>query len=279
MPPRLIRISTENAAFQHVDALRRKRETRQKSREFLVEGVRNLNQALNYGWEMKSLLSCQDRDLSDWARSILRTSGAALHAVVAPHLWERISIRDNPSELLAIVTMPEDSLARLPIHRDMCMVIFDRPASPGNLGALIRSCDAFRVDGLVITGHATDLYDPLTVRASTGSFFAIPGVRLASSRDLLPWLDDVTHRIGPCQIVGSSAKATLDVARHDFTGPTILIIGNETWGMSAAYREMCDVIVTIPIAGSATSLNVACAASILLYEVDRQRRERQLDGI
>jgi tRNA G18 (ribose-2'-O)-methylase SpoU len=73
-------------------------------------------------------------------------------------------------------------------------------------------------------------------------------------------------------LVGSSARATVDLIRHDFTGPTILAVGNETWGLSAAYREICDAMVAIPIGGSATSLNVACAASILLYEIARQRR-------
>ncbi|MBO0782010.1 MAG: 23S rRNA (guanosine(2251)-2'-O)-methyltransferase RlmB, partial [Ktedonobacteraceae bacterium] len=62
------------------------------------------------------------------------------------------------------------------------------------------------------------------------------------------------------------------IEQHDFTGPTMLVVGNETWGMSAAYRELCDTMVKIPISGSASSLNVACATSILLYEVDRQRR-------
>ncbi len=72
-----------------------------------------------------------------------------------------------------------------------------------------------------------------------------------------------------------SAKAEVNLAAHDLTRPTILVIGNETWGMSATYRDLCDTIVRIPIYGSATSLNVACAASIILYEADRQRRSKQ----
>jgi tRNA G18 (ribose-2'-O)-methylase SpoU len=151
-------------------------------------------------------------------------------------------------------------------------VVFDRPASPGNLGSLIRSCDALNVAGMVITGHATDLYDPETISASTGSFFAVPVVRLPSQRELLPWFAAIRQTIGPFQVVGSSAKAEQDIATHDFTQPTALLIGNETWGLSAAYKELCDSMVRIPIYGSATSLNVASAASIMLYEIDRQRR-------
>ena len=99
-------------------------------------------------------------------------------------------------------------------------------------------------------------------------------MRVSSHNDLLPWLDELRRALDGFHIVGSSARATLDIADHDFSGPTVLVVGNETWGMSAAYRELCDVVVTIPIHGSATSLNVSCAASIMLYEVDRQRRAR-----
>jgi TrmH family RNA methyltransferase len=75
--------------------------------------------------------------------------------------------------------------------------------------------------------------------------------------------------------VGSDEKADYSIEEHDFTDPTILVVGNETWGMSATYRELCDTIVKIPIAGSASSLNVACATSIFLYEIDRQRRHNR----
>ncbi len=102
----------------------------------------------------------------------------------------------------------------------MLVVVFDRPASPGNLGTIIRSCDALSVDGLVITGHAADLYDPETISATTGSFFAMPTVRLPSQRELEAWLATIRQTIGPLQVVGSSAKAEVDIAAHDFTQPT-----------------------------------------------------------
>jgi TrmH family RNA methyltransferase len=152
------------------------------------------------------------------------------------------------------------------------VVAFDRPASPGNLGTIIRSCDALNVDGLIITGHSVDLYDPETISATTGSFFALPTVRLPSQKELLPWLDTIRHQIGDVHIVGSDERGDCELSENDFTRPTLLVVGNETWGMSAAYRELCDTIVSIPISGSASSLNVACATSILLYEIDRQRR-------
>ena len=175
--------------------------------------------------------------------------------------------------MLAVVAMPEDELERIQIKDDMLVVVFDRPASPGNLGTIIRSCDALGADALIITGHAVDLYDPETISSTTGSFFAVPTVRLPSQKELLPWIETVKQRIGSVHIVGSDEKGEAAIDEHDFTQPTILVVGNETWGMSAGYRELCDAIVKIPIYGSASSLNVACATSILLYEIDRQRRK------
>lgn len=272
MKPVVIRISKENAYFQQVESLRRKREKRQKQREFFVEGVRPINQALKYNWSIKAFLYAPENRLSDWARNILQHSPAETHVELTSALLEKLSNKTEPSELLAVVAMPADDLARIPIREHMLVAIFDRPASPGNLGTIIRSCDALQVDGLVISGHNVDLYDPETISASTGSFFALPIVRLPSHKELQPWLVAINQQLGNVQVVGSDEKGSITLDECDFSRPTLLVIGNETWGMSAAYRELCDTIVRIPIYGSASSLNVACATSIILYEIDRQRR-------
>ena len=274
MKPNTIKIFSENNHFQHVETLRRNREKRHRSREFFVEGVRPINLAIEHGWEINAFLYSPEKRLSGWAEDVLAQSRARVHYELPLTLLEKLSNKSEPSELLAVVAMPDDDLARIPLRPNMLVVLFDRPASPGNLGTLIRSCDALGVDGLVITGHAADLYDPETISATTGSFFAVPAVRLPSQRELLPWLETIQKAIGPFQLVGSSAKAEIDIAAHDWTPPTILAIGNETWGLSANYKALCDALVRIPIGGSATSLNVACAASIMLYEIDRQRRQR-----
>lgn len=275
MKPRIVKIYSENNDFQYVETLRRRREKRQKHREFFVEGVRPINQALMHRWQVRAFLYTREKALSDWATNILRNSQAQTHFELPLSLLEKLSNKTETSELLAIVSMPEDDLARIPLKPQMLTVVFDRPASQGNLGTIIRSCDALGVDGLVITGHAVDLYDPETISASTGSFFALPTVRLSSHKELLPWFEMIRARVGLFSIVGSSEKAELDLASYDFTRPTLLVVGNETWGMSAAYQELCDATVKIPMYGSASSFNVACATSILLYEIDRQRRKEK----
>lgn len=271
MKLQIIRIHSENDQFQHIETLQRNRAKRQKQREFFIEGVRPINQALAHGWTINAFIYSHERTLSNWARNILDQTPAKVHFQLSLDLLDKLSDKEDTSEILALVAMPVDDLSRIPVRKDMLILIFDRPANPGNLGTLIRSCDALKVDGLIMTGHAIDLYDPEVIRASTGSFFAIPSVRLPSHKEVLAWWQTVREKLNDVQIVGSSARAEHAIWDHDFKRPTVLLIGNETAGLSAAYKEACSDMVRIPMDGSATSLNVACAASILLYEIDRQR--------
>jgi tRNA G18 (ribose-2'-O)-methylase SpoU len=273
MEPRIVKIYTENNDFQYAETLRRNRVKRQRQREFFVEGVRPINAAIRYHWSIRAFLYSREKKLSDWAENILVHSRVATHFELPRSLLEKLSDKTDASELIALVSMPEDRLSRIPVRENMLIVIFDRPASPGNLGTIIRSCDALNVHGLVITGHSVDLYDPETIRASTGSLFALPVVRLPSNKELRPWFEVIKKKAGSLQIVGSDEKAETIVSAYDFQQPTILVVGNETWGISASSSELCDGVVKIPIAGAASSLNVACATSILLYEIDRQRRQ------
>ena len=275
MAPRTIKIYTENNDFQYIETLRRNREKRQKNKEFFIEGVRPINQALQHNWAIRAFAYSREKHLSDWAEGILARSQVRDHYELRLPLLEKLSNKSEASELLAIVTMPEDSVVRIPVHEKLLVVIFDRPASPGNLGTIIRSCDALHVDGLIITGHAVDLYDPETISATTGSFFALPTVRLPSQKELQPWLATLQQQFSHVQIIGSDEDAETDIAQQDFTHPTLLVVGNETWGMSTSYKALCDEMVKIPMSGSASSLNVACATSIILYEIDRQRRNKR----
>jgi tRNA G18 (ribose-2'-O)-methylase SpoU len=268
----IIKIYAENSDFQYIETLQRNRTKRNRAGEFVVEGVRAINQAVLNDWKINALVYTRDRRLSAWAAGVIETVGATTHYVLSAPLLEKISQKEDTSELIAIAAMPADDLRRIPERENLLVVVFDRPTNPGNLGTTLRSCDALQVDGAIITGHAVDLYDPETIRATTGSFFNLPVVRLPSSAELVPWFERLRQRLDGLQIIGTSAKAEIPIQSHDFTTPTILLVGNESHGLSENARAVCDAMVTIPMYGSATSLNVACAVSILLYEVDRQRR-------
>jgi tRNA G18 (ribose-2'-O)-methylase SpoU len=110
------------------------------------------------------------------------------------------------------------------------------------------------------------------VRASTGSLFALPVVRAPSHREVLDWVAGLRDAGTPVRVVGTDETGTVEAAEHDLTVPTVLVVGNETVGMSAGWRQACDTVVRIPIGGAASSLNAATAGTVVLYEAARQRR-------
>ncbi len=271
--PRLI--GKRNSAYQVLESLASSRQKRNRTRTFLVEGVQPINTALANRWPIAALLYQSGSPRSRWAADVLERTPAAERYEIVPDLFRPLSRKDEPSELLAVVRMPDDHLDRVRIDPALLAVVVDRPGNPGNLGTLIRSCDAFGVNGIILSGHGVDLYEPATVTASRGSLFAVPVVRVPSHEDTLRWVTAVRTELGGCRVLGTDEAGSIDLHESDFLGPTVLLLGNESHGLSHAYRELCDDVVRIPMVGSATSLNVSVAASIVLYEAVRQRRLRR----
>ncbi|WDZ83657.1 TrmH family RNA methyltransferase [Micromonospora cathayae] len=267
-----VRVTGRNARFQQWEALLRNRTKRQRRGEFLVQGVRPIAMAIEHGWQVRELLYAADVQLSGWAREALDTVRAERYAVSGELMCELGGKSDTVPELLAVVALPEDDLCRIPAGPTMLTVVFDRPTSPGNIGTLIRSADAFGASGVIVTGHAADVYDPKAVRASTGSLFALPVVRAPSHQAVLSWVADVRADGVGIAIVGADEQGALDAAEYDFTQPTLTLIGNETTGLSVGWRAACDQLVRVPMSGAASSLNAAAAATVVLYESARQRR-------
>ena len=267
----VLRVTTRNARFQQWQALLDNRTKRQHRGEFLVQGVRPISMAVKLGWQVREMLYNAEAHLSPWARETLDAVDATTFAVAGELMVELGGKMEAAPELLAVVGLPDDDLGRIPTSPDMLVVVFDRPTSPGNIGALIRSADAFGASGVVVTGHAADVYDPKSVRASTGSLFAVPVVRLPSHRPVLEWVEAIRADGIDVRLVGTDEKARAEAAEYDFTQPTVVLVGNETTGLSSAWRAACDHLVGIPMAGTASSLNAAVAGSIVLYESARQR--------
>jgi len=268
----VLRVSTRNARFQQWEALLTNRNKRQRSGEFLVQGVRPISLAVEHGWRIRALLYDMDATLSRWAADLLKRANCTKVAMAAHLLQDLGEKTDAPPELIAVVGLPDDDLSRIRPKPDLLVVVFDRPTSPGNIGTLIRSADAFGASGVIVTGHAADVYDPKSVRASTGSLFATPTVRIPSHRQVLDWVEATRATGIPVKIVGTDEHGDVDVADHDLTTASVLLVGNETAGLSSAWRESVDQMVRIPITGSASSLNAATAASVVLYEAARQRK-------
>jgi tRNA G18 (ribose-2'-O)-methylase SpoU len=251
---------TRDAQFQQWQALLTNRTKRHRTGSFLVQGVRPITMAVQCGWTIRALLYDEDRRLSRWASDLLATVPGT---PMAGELLAELGEASEAPELVAVVATRPDDLARIPLAVEAPLVVaLDRPNNPGNLGTIVRSADAFGAAGVVVCGHSTDVYDPRTVRASTGSLFSVPVVRAEAPEPVLAHFAGLT-------VVGTDESGTVDVADADLSGPTLLLVGNETTGLSATWRSACDVVVRIPIGGGASSLNAATAAGIVLYEARR----------
>nr|WP_245354904.1 TrmH family RNA methyltransferase [Brachybacterium sacelli] len=265
------RIQRRNGLFQQWQALLTNRTKRTRTGEMVIQGVRPITQAIAHGVEIRALLSDGRERPSQWARELLQAPPAPV-VQLAPELMAELGERvDGTPELLALAAVPSDDLAALSPSPSALLVAFDRPTGPGNIGSLARTVDALGGEGLVITGHSADPWDPAAIRASTGSIFAVPVLRRPSHQDVMDWVAGRRALGEPWTVLGLDEAGGFELAEVDLTGPVLLVVGNETAGMSTQWREACDVVAEIPMGGSASSLNASVAGSIALYEARRQR--------
>lgn len=265
-------VYSKNSTYQKFEVLKTNRNKRYRYNEFLVEGVRSLKEAVQNGWKIKSLLYNKDQ-LSNWAKDMIRAVRTEMNYCLTQPLMQELSGKEDTSELMAIIEMRQDTLESVPLSPAPFIVLFDRPSNRGNLGTMIRSCDALGADMLILTGHGVDLYDPDVVVSAMGSFFNLPVIRLADHNALFAFVEKMKRDYPGFQLVGTTAHKETPLYTVDFTAPTLLMMGNETMGLNKAFKEYCNILCTIPMAEDsyASSFNVSCAASILMYEITRQR--------
>ncbi len=266
------KILTANATYQKFVVLKTNRNKRYKHGEFLVEGVRNINQAVENQWHICSFLYAGERRLSSWATTLLAQVATDINYDLAGALMTELSSKEDTSELLAVVRMRSEA-EPFALSGNPLIVLFDRPSNKGNLGTMLRSCDAFGVDGLILTGHAVDIYEPDVISSSMGSFFHVPFMRLSDNADIDAYVERLRTAYPGLMVIGTTAHRQTRLQDLALGGPVLFLVGNETGGLNQHLTECCDVMATIPMsqASTATSFNVSCAATVMLYEANRQR--------
>ena len=267
------RVYSKNAAYQKFEVLKTNRNKRYRHNEFFVEGVRNINEAIHNHWEIVSFLYTPEKPLSNWAVETLKSVHTQVNYELSAALMAELSGKADTSELMAVIKMRPDSFEQFHLSENPLLALFDRPSNKGNLGTIIRSCDALGVEGLILTGHGVDLYDPEVVVSSMGSFFNVPVIRVPDIPKLDAFLADMKKQYPGFQTIGTTAHKEYPIYNAELSGPLLFMIGNETDGLCRAFKESCDRLVTIPMAetSSASSFNVGCAATVMFYEAVRQR--------
>jgi TrmH family RNA methyltransferase len=265
MKPKIIEISKKNAAFQVFLSLRENRSKRHREGKFLVEGVKPLNQLLRNAWEVEALL-LQKGAGSAWSKNYVRQAKAPVVYELSLELMAELSGKDTHPELLALVNIPDLGPGQWPCISKGVYVVVDRPNSPGNLGSLIRSAEAFGAAAMLTYGHAADFFDPKTISASIGTLFALPLGHLESAAEFQHWRDAYAGKEA-LQVAALDEKGDMDLWQFKQGEATVMVVGNETDGLSKVFKEACTAKLRIPMQGSATSLNAANSGSILLYEL------------
>lgn len=244
----------------------RDRKTRLEDGVTYVEGIRQVIAAAEGGHGFEAILVDPTRLRSEVAWDFISRQQAVDVPVaqLKPADFERISSRDNPVGLAAIVKWQPADLRTAEPRPDGLYLAIDDVRDPGNLGTLIRTADSLGADGVII--HAgTDPGHPTAVRASLGTLFRLPIYSAPTLNELFYWTSS-----NGIAVVGTTAKGSQALWDAPVPVPVVVLVGNEGEGLSEETIERCDVRVAIPMSGTASSLNVSVAAGIILYELRRR---------
>jgi TrmH family RNA methyltransferase len=251
--------SAANPLIKQARALRQKK-ARDESGLFLVEGLLHVGQAVEAGWELEALLYCPERLKSEFGRQLvekLLQTGARCQSV-SEAAFESFAEKENPQGIAALVHEKQRGLAELSAWS--LAVALVTPQDPGNVGTILRSLDAVGAEGLILLDGGADPYHPSAVRASMGTLFWKP-IYSASFAEFAAW----AKRSG-ARLLGTSAHATLDYRQIRLDArPTVLLLGSEQKGLLPEQLAACEDLISLPMRGRATSLNLAVAAGIFLY--------------
>ncbi len=230
---------------------------------FLAEGLRVCTEALEAGRLPALLAVTYEAEAHPLGRALIAATLDARGQVmrVPPLLMSRITGKDNAQGVAGAYPIPDTSLAGLDRSASPLWVVGESIRDPGNIGTMLRTCDATGAGGLILLDQCADPFSVEAVRASMGALFS-RRIAQASGPEFFAWA-----RAGAGQIVGAALEGrTVDYRAHRFTAPSFLLMGNEQAGLPAAYAAQCDALVKLPMRGTADSLNVAIATALLLYQ-------------
>lgn len=250
----------------------RDRRSRDKTGLFLIEGYRELLRAMDGGHPVQSLFLCPALFLGSNESALIeriRATGAQVYEC-SEQAFRKISYRDRPDGLLAIAPQKVSKLSELSTilqaKESPFLVVAEAIEKPGNLGTILRSSDAVGLDALIVCDRCTDVHNPNVVRASVGTLFTVPVID-AESQETIHWLKEQGIKI-----LAATPSAEVEYTDVDMTQPLAIAVGTEQLGLSDLWMDQADIRVKIPMCGTADSLNVAMATTLLMYEALRQRR-------
>ena len=263
-------LSRNNPRIKQIRKLLAHRKERDSSKLFVVEGIRHVGEAITARAEVEYICYAPDLLTSDFAHQLIEEqsqSGTPCLAVDGD-TFDHLSGKENPQGILAVVHQTNLKVENLNPQHFTWGVALVAPQDPGNIGTILRTIDAVGASGLLLLDDpynqqfCADPYHPNSVRASMGSIFGYPLVA-ATFAEFRGWARDYRYTI-----YGTSAHANQDYLQVEkFTQPLILLMGSEREGLTANQSAICDEMLKMPMKGHVTSLNLAVATGVMLYQI------------
>src|SRR5215217_7022904 len=247
--------SLSNPLIKQARALRQKK-ARLESGLFLVEGIHHVGEAVEAGWKIESILYAPELLTSKFARDLVSRLDMKAQPISA-QVMESLADKENPQGILAIARQKQIRFEN--VKELSSGVALVAPQDPGNVGTILRTMDAVDIDMLFLLDGGVELYHPTVVRSSMGTIFW-KSIIQTTFDEFAEWA-----RQGNFQLIGSSAHGHVDYQTFVPVIPWILLLGNEQKGLSAEQLNACDVAISLPMKGRVSSLNLAVAAGILLF--------------
>ena len=255
------------AALAEFEKLRTSRAYRDATGLHAIEGIRNFVRAVDRGMEFAAILASDKLLKVPVARKLVRQARRAgvPYAALTPEQFRRVARLQRASGIAAVVRQHWTGLERANPADGLCWVALETVRSPGNFGSLIRSSDAVGGAGFILLDPAVDPFDPAVARGSMGSLFGQALIR-SSHAALAAWAD--RHGL---RVIGATPEGARCLHQATLPRNSVLMLGEERRGLTPQQRALCHELVRIPMTGSADSLNLGVAGSLLLYEVFRNR--------
>ncbi|MEM7532844.1 MAG: RNA methyltransferase [Chloroflexota bacterium] len=260
--------SLQNQHIKNVVKLHQRRH-RDRQGKLIIEGYRAVLRAIENGYPLETLYICPSLFFGKnepWLIESVRKTGVQVIDVAEP-AFLKMAYRQRPEGLLAVASQVRHALIEQQTESNGFYLIAESIEKPANLGSILRTADGAGVNATIVCDACTDIFNPNVVRASVGTFFSVP-VWEASTAETIDW----------CQAQGIVTLAATPQADKlytevDMTKPIAIVVGTEQYGLSEQWLTCADAQIKLPMFGQVNSLNVAIAASLLLYEAVRQRRE------
>ncbi|WP_396139968.1 TrmH family RNA methyltransferase [Flavobacterium sp.] len=252
--------SVQNPFIKSLIQLQEKAKARKQSGSFLIEGMREIELAIKGNYEIETILF-----LPELVSNNQITKFTDNPIEITKEVYQKLAYRDTTEGILAVAKTKSLQLADLKLSENPLILVMEAIEKPGNIGAVLRTCDAAKIDAVIIANPKTDLYNPNIVRSSVGCLFTNQ-IATGSTEEVIDYLIQKNINFYSATLQNSTSYHT-----QNYTLPTALVVGTEATGLSELWRKKATQNIIIPMQGEIDSMNVSVAAAIMIFEAKRQR--------